>query len=102
MGKAVRSKAELRIGGFRDEIYIFVTITIGCFMGSTTARYWAPRRGSGFCPNEEMHAGERLLLQSAGGGGYGERGARDRAALARDVAEGYVSQDSARKDYGNT
>jgi N-methylhydantoinase B/oxoprolinase/acetone carboxylase alpha subunit len=65
-------------------------------------KYSAPRRGSGFCPNEEMHAGERLLLRSAGGGGYGEPGVRDRVALARDVAEGYVSQDSARKDYGNT
>jgi N-methylhydantoinase B len=50
----------------------------------------------------EMHAGERFLLQSAGGGGYGEPGAREEAALARDVAEGYVSQDAARKDYGNT
>ena len=38
----------------------------------------------------EMKAGERFLLQSAGGGGYGDPGKRDRAALARDVAEGYV------------
>ncbi len=50
----------------------------------------------------EMRAGERFLLQSAGGGGYGDPGARDRAALARDIAEGYVSPDAARKDYGNT
>jgi N-methylhydantoinase B len=44
----------------------------------------------------EMHAGERFLLQSAGGGGYGDPAARDRTALARDIAEGYVAR---REDY---
>jgi N-methylhydantoinase B len=48
----------------------------------------------------EMQAGERFLLQSAGGGGYGDPRERDRAALKRDVDEGYVSQDAAVKDYG--
>jgi N-methylhydantoinase B len=47
-----------------------------------------------------MKAGERFLLQSAGGGGYGDPHRRDRAALARDVAEGYVTQAAAKKDYG--
>jgi N-methylhydantoinase B len=39
----------------------------------------------------EMHAGERFLVESAGGGGYGDLRMRDRAAIERDVAEGYVS-----------
>jgi N-methylhydantoinase B len=39
----------------------------------------------------DMKAGERFLLQSAGGGGYGDASKRDPAALARDVVEGYVS-----------
>jgi N-methylhydantoinase B len=39
----------------------------------------------------EMKAGERFLVQSAGGGGYGDCGLRDRGAIDRDVAEGYVS-----------
>jgi N-methylhydantoinase B/oxoprolinase/acetone carboxylase alpha subunit len=43
-----------------------------------------------------MRAGERFLLQSAGGGGYGDPAARDRAALAHDSAEGYVAR---REDY---
>jgi N-methylhydantoinase B len=47
-----------------------------------------------------MRAGERFLLQSAGGGGCGDPRRRDRAALARDMAEGYVSAYAAKKDYG--
>jgi N-methylhydantoinase B len=50
----------------------------------------------------EMRAGERFLLQSAGGGGYGDPAKRDRTALARDVAEGYVSPEAAKRDYGTT
>ena len=65
-------------------------------VGSSNA-YETPSSG-----RYEMRAGERFLLQSAGGGGYGEPGAREEAALARDVAEGYVSQDAARKDYSDT
>jgi N-methylhydantoinase B len=40
----------------------------------------------------EMKSGERFLLQSAGGGGYGDPNKRDPAALAHDVIEGYVSR----------
>src|SRR6266849_7170748 len=39
----------------------------------------------------EMRAGERFLVQSAGGGGYGDPQMRERAAIDRDIAEGYVS-----------
>jgi N-methylhydantoinase B len=44
----------------------------------------------------DMTAGERFLLQSAGGGGYGDPRQRDGVALARDIAERYVT---AGKDY---
>jgi N-methylhydantoinase B len=46
----------------------------------------------------EMLNGERFLLQSAGGGGYGDPRERDRAAVARDVGEGYVTKEAAVKD----
>jgi len=48
----------------------------------------------------ELAAGERFLLQSAGGGGFGDAHRRDRAALQRDIAEGYVSAEAAAKEYG--
>jgi N-methylhydantoinase B len=47
----------------------------------------------------ELRAGERFLLQSAGGGGYGDPHKRDPAALERDIAQGYVSATSAVRDY---
>ena len=50
----------------------------------------------------EMRAGERFLLQSAGGGGYGNAKKRDHAALSRDIAEGYVTAEVAARDYGNS
>ena len=48
----------------------------------------------------ELRSGERFLLQSAGGGGYGEPKKRDPAALKRDTVEGYVSAEAARQEYG--
>src|SRR3954454_1455670 len=47
----------------------------------------------------DMKAGERFLLQSAGGGGRGDPRERDGDALAQDVTEGYVSAEGARTDY---
>jgi N-methylhydantoinase B len=47
----------------------------------------------------EMRAGERFLLQSAGGGGCGDPARRDGAAVARDLAEGYVTAEGAKQDY---
>lgn len=48
----------------------------------------------------EMKKGERFLLESAGGGGYGDPKKRDPARLAADRREGYVTADAARRDYG--
>jgi N-methylhydantoinase B len=47
----------------------------------------------------EMLSGERFLLQSAGAGGYGDPRERDRAAVAADIAEGYVTKEAAVRDY---
>ena len=48
----------------------------------------------------DMKAGERFLVQTAGGGGYGDPQRRDRAAVAADVREGLVTRDGAAGDYG--
>ncbi|QUJ77340.1 hydantoinase B/oxoprolinase family protein [Sulfitobacter albidus] len=44
-------------------------------------------------------AGERVILQTPGGGGYGDPAKRDRAAVQRDLTDGLISDDAARTDY---
>ena len=44
--------------------------------------------------------GDRLRLHLGGGGGYGDPRARDPEAVRRDVADGYVTPEGARRDYG--
>jgi N-methylhydantoinase B len=44
----------------------------------------------------EMKAGARFLLQTAGGGGYGDPGRREPSAIARDLAEGYATRERAK------
>ncbi|HEX3175818.1 MAG TPA: hydantoinase B/oxoprolinase family protein [Methylomirabilota bacterium] len=45
-------------------------------------------------------AGEVVRIMTGGGGGWGPPGAREHAAVERDVREGYVSAEAARRDYG--
>jgi N-methylhydantoinase B len=45
-------------------------------------------------------AGERVKIMTGGGGGWGAPSERDPEAVRRDVREGYVSAEAARRDYG--
>ena len=47
-----------------------------------------------------LEPGDRVLLFSAGGGGYGRAAERDIALIRRDVSRGYVSAEAAIADYG--
>jgi N-methylhydantoinase B len=44
--------------------------------------------------------GDRVLMDAAGGGGYGDPLDREPERVAQDVADGYISLESARDDYG--
>jgi N-methylhydantoinase B len=48
----------------------------------------------------QLKPGDTVVMDSAGGGGYGDPRCRSREALARDVREGKVTADSAQRDYG--
>ncbi|GGB43428.1 methylhydantoinase [Roseibium aquae] len=48
----------------------------------------------------KLHKGERVRLMTPGGGGYGPAADRDPAAIARDVAQGYVTGPAADITYG--
>ena len=49
---------------------------------------------------QSIPAGDRLRLEMAGGGGFGDPGERDPERVAEDVANGFVSEESARCTYG--
>jgi len=48
----------------------------------------------------ELAPGQRMRIVEAGGGGFGDPKARAPAAIAEDVAQGYVSRQAARDIYG--
>ena len=50
--------------------------------------------------NVILHAGDQVLIESPGGGGYGPALDRDPQLVARDVETRAVSEASARDDYG--
>ena len=47
-----------------------------------------------------LSKGDTYIMSSGGGGGFGPPAERSRAALARDVRQGYVSVEAALRDYG--
>jgi N-methylhydantoinase B len=47
-----------------------------------------------------LKQGERVRLETPGGGGYGPAVGRDPAAVARDVRLGYLTAESADAAYG--
>lgn len=48
----------------------------------------------------ELAPGECITIVEAGGGGFGDPGKRPRELVQRDVEYGFVSPESARRDYG--
>jgi N-methylhydantoinase B len=54
-------------------------------------------RAKGF---QTIPAGERLVVEMPGGGGFGDPKKRDRAAVKRDVKLGLVSAEQAKAVYG--
>jgi N-methylhydantoinase B len=47
-----------------------------------------------------IEEGDILIIHTPGGGGYGDPKKRDRKLVLRDVENGFVSPESAKKDYG--
>jgi N-methylhydantoinase B len=50
--------------------------------------------------NIAVQKGDKVVIQTSGGGGYGDPAARDRDAVRRDLREGRISAEAARSVYG--
>ncbi len=48
----------------------------------------------------QLAPGDRITLLEAGGGGYGDPRERERESVRRDVANGFVTPEVARREYG--
>ncbi|MGQ2907607.1 MAG: hydantoinase B/oxoprolinase family protein [Aliihoeflea sp.] len=49
----------------------------------------------------KLKRGQKVRLETPGGGGYGPASERDPTRIERDIALGYVSADAAERDYGH-
>ena len=73
-----------------------------------TNRFWVRRGKQPIQPSPlpgkvggfPLQPGDVVLMESSGGGGFGDPLARDPAAVAADIAEGYVTPAAAARDYG--
>jgi N-methylhydantoinase B len=71
-------------------------------------RFWVRRDGQGIAPSPlpgkvggfPIQAGDIVMMESSGGGGFGDPLERDPALVVADVAEGYVTRDAAETTYG--
>jgi len=52
--------------------------------------------------NVELRKGDRLIIETAGAGGYGDPRERDHAAVVRDLENGFIGDTDARDVYGLT
>jgi N-methylhydantoinase B len=52
--------------------------------------------------NFVLQRGDRLIIETAGAGGYGDPRERDRAAVERDIEQGFVTAEEARETFGCT
>ncbi len=59
-----------------------------------------PRQLSRGKHKTELQPGDRVLIRSGGGSGWGDALARDPGAVLSDVIAGYVSRNAAERDYG--
>jgi N-methylhydantoinase B len=71
-------------------------------------RFWVRRDGEPIAPSPlpgkvggfPLRPGDLLLMESSGGGGFGDPLERDPALVVADVAEGYVTREAAETAYG--
>jgi N-methylhydantoinase B len=64
--------------------------------GGRKLAFASPGKVGGF----PMQRGDVLVIQSAGGGGYGDALLRDPAEVEEDLREGYITGERARERYG--
>jgi len=111
--RVMRATAEVEVNGLSDRFFNGPPGRFGGRPGGT-AGYWLKRQGddewrsmtdavgakspSKFA-NVTLAPGDQIMVQSPGGGGYGNPENRDYRAVERDLEQGYISERAAREVY---
>jgi N-methylhydantoinase B len=105
--------------GFRKRYRILASCTLWANFDRVECPPWGIRGGKSAMPGRvtvlregaepaifykaegfELQAGDFVIVETGGGGGYGPPAQRPLEAVERDVRRGYVSQAAAERDYG--
>ena len=105
--------------GFRKEYHILYPCTLNTNVDRMKCPPWgvqggkAARPGSvtvhkasgdteimGKAKNYKLYPGDRVILETGGGGGWGSPAERDLDLIRRDLGRGYVTEEAAIADYG--
>jgi N-methylhydantoinase B len=104
---------EIRVSVFMDHVKDGAWGFRGGFDGRTAGVYLKRANDDTFRPFTEacgtvspskfanilIGQGDQIMIESAGGAGYGPAQEREPELVLRDVREGYVSVEAARRDY---
>lgn len=112
--RIMRALAPIEINGLADRFHTGPPGRFGGLPGGR-AGYWLKRAGEEeWKPMTEaagaksptkfanvlLNPGDQVMVQSPGGGGYGDPAQRDREAVLYDLEQGYISPEAAAKYYG--
>jgi N-methylhydantoinase B len=106
--------------GVEQRIHLLADARVDIHMDRTRCEPWGLVQGHGAAPNRlsvlrsdggltklqngkleaPLRAGDAVVVESGGGGGFGDPLKRPVDAVARDVRLGYVSREAAARDYG--
>ena len=109
----IHEDAEIRLSVFMDHVKTGAWGFQGGREGRTAGVYIKRRGDDRFRPFTEafgtvspskfanimIRAGDQVMIESAGGGGYGRPEQREPELVLRDVAEGFVCIRAAREEY---
>lgn len=97
--RVVRANAEMSCTAQSNRLKIGPYGLYGGMPGRTDNSYILLSDGSKTSASMNVMPGDRVIVQTSGGGGWGDPEEREFSKVAWDVLNGYVSEEAAKSDY---